>query len=292
MRVTHGMKIALAHRNIADVQARHLKAVNEATTGNRIGVPSDDPIGAAERERIRGALTRVKNDRTTVRSVLVDAELAENALAESGELMQRAREIATWGGNDSLTAEQRATLASEVGQLKNELVALANSKGSRGYIFAGSKTDDRAFDAAGAFQGDDVLQTVQVGTGVPTRVGASGSTAFTSAGGVDVFGVLDALQNALNTNDTVAVRGTMEQVDKAHEQLSLARSDAGMVMSHLTMQDDMLSDLDFELQRQHDGVGGADPIDAYSRLTDLSQSLERSIAIGKQLLDLGGLAKF
>ncbi|MGC4092274.1 MAG: hypothetical protein QM756_31205 [Polyangiaceae bacterium] len=37
--------------------------------------------------------------------------------------------------------------------IRSELLKLANTRGNKGYLFAGSKTQTAAFDANGAFSG-------------------------------------------------------------------------------------------------------------------------------------------
>ena len=285
MRVTDGMKYREVQRNLSRLQSENAEASRQASTGLRIGNPSDDPIGAAELARLSAALDNASAHRATIKAVHGDAELAESTLAQATELMTRAKEIALQGANDSLSADDRAALATEAKNLKTGLLQLANTRGSKGYLFAGSRTDTPAFDPNGLFQGDDVEHTVDVGSSTPTSVNASGARAFTSAGGRDVFADLDALQNALASNDRAAIATSLDQVEASQKQITTERARNGLIVSKLDSTDSVLEQLGVDLGKREADVGAADPFDAYSRMTVLGQSLQRAVQVSRQMLD-------
>ena len=111
-----------------------------------------------------------------------DLELAEGTLAEAGDLFARLQEIALSGGNGTLGADERKNLATEVGNIKQQLVSLANSRGSKGYLFAGNQVETTPFSSSGAFSGDDGDQVVDPRLGQPSRR-RQRARAFTAAAG-------------------------------------------------------------------------------------------------------------
>jgi flagellar hook-associated protein 3 FlgL len=285
MRVTDGMRYADVQRNLARLQSENADASQQATTGLRIGKPSDDPIGAAELARLQASMGNASSHRDTIKAVRGDAELAESTLAQATEIMTRAKEIAMQGANDSLSADDRKALATEAQNLKSGLLQLANTRGSKGYLFAGSQTDQSAFDVNGAFQGDDVEQTVDVGSSTPTAVSASGAKAFTIAGGRDVFADLDALASALASNDRAGIATSLDQVDASQKQITTERARNGLIVGKLDSTDSVLDQLGVDLGKRQADVGAADPFEAYSRMTVLGQSLQRAVQVSRQILD-------
>jgi len=285
MRVTDGMRYTDVQRNLARLQSENADASQKATTGLRIANPSDDPIGAAELARLQASLGNASAHRDTIKAVRGDAELAESTLAQATEIMTRAKEIAMQGANDSLSADDRKALATEAQNLKSGLLQLANTRGSKGYIFAGSQTDQKAFDVNGLFQGDDVEQTVDVGSSTPTPVSASGAKAFTSAGGRDVFADLDALASALSNDDRAGIAASIDQVDASQKQIITERARNGLTVSKLDSTDSVLDQLGTDLGKRQADVGAADPFEAYSRMTVLGQSLQRAVQVSRQILD-------
>jgi flagellar hook-associated protein 3 FlgL len=196
------------------------------------------------------------------------------------------------GANGSLSASDRTALANEVADLKQELVGLANTKGSQGYLFGGSKTGSPPFAASGAFSGDDTAHVIQLGTGSPTPVSASGASAFTAAGGRNVFADLDALAGALSANDPSAVSGTLDNLEASRKQIVGEQAKAGLTMNKLDSSDAALEQLQLSLNKSTDQVAAADPYEAYSQMTTLAQSLERAVTVSRQILDLGSNNRF
>lgn len=292
MRVTEGMRYAEVLSNLAGLSARHAQAAHEASTGIRVGKPSDDPVAAAELARLRASSSQTDTHLSTINTVRGDAELTEVALADASEIMARLKEIALQAASGGLGAEERQTLGVEVTGLKEALIQLGNTRGSRGYLFAGSQVATPAFDNAGAFQGDDVTHVVPIGNSTPTGVSTSGAESFVVTGGRNVFADVDALQLALTSNDEAGVRAAIDDITASHSQLINARARSGLVLSKLDASESVLSSLNTEEQRRAQQVGAADPFESYSRVTALGHSLERAIAVSRQILDLGGSSRF
>jgi flagellar hook-associated protein 3 FlgL len=286
------MRYAEVQKNLAKLSARHAAAAREAASGVRVGAPSDDPIAAAELARLRASQSRSEANLNAIRSVRGDAELTEQALADAGDITVRLTEIALQGSSGGLNTEDRQRLALEVSQLKEALVGLGNTKGTRGYLFAGSQTDTPAFDASGNFLGDDVDHLVSIGNSSATAVSTSGADAFAVAGGRNVFADVDALESALNAGDPVATAAALTGIQASHAQLVNARARSGLIVSKLDTSQSLLDALDLEQQQRAASVGAADPFAAFSRVTELGQSLERAVSVSRQILDIGGLNRF
>jgi flagellar hook-associated protein 3 FlgL len=254
----------------------------------RVANPSDDPIAAAELARVQASLDSVSAHRSTIALVHGDAELAESTLAQATELMARAKELAMQGANDSMNAADRKNLATEVRDLRTQMLQLANTRGSSGYLFSGSKTDTAAFDANGLFQGDDASHTVDIGGTSPTAVNTSGARAFTAAGGRDVFADLASLASALDNDNRSGAAAMLDAIDASQKQIGDERAQAGFIINKLDTSDGILNDLNGSLDKRKSAVAEADPFEAYSRMTTLGQSLERAVAVSRQVLDLTG----
>jgi flagellar hook-associated protein 3 FlgL len=292
MRITDGMREPDIRRNLSGLTARHADATRRALTGRAVNSPSSDPAAAAELARNRITKAAQEAGQDSLKRARGDLELAEGVLAEAGDLFQQARELAMQGANGSLDASQRSTLAKQVGQLKEQLVAIANTKGSNGFLFAGSKTNAAPFSVAGAFSGDDVDHVVDLGSGTPTAVGASGARAFTAAGGRDVFADLDALASALANNDPAATSATLTGLDASREQLMTVQAESGLRLARLDTSEAVMERMSLALAERDDAVAGADPYAAYTDMVSLQQSLEQAVAVARKVLDLGSLFRF
>jgi flagellar hook-associated protein 3 FlgL len=292
MRVTEGMRYSQVLANLANISSQQAEAAQEASSGLRVGKPSDDPIAAAELARLSASSSQTKAHLSTIDTVRGDAELTESSLSDASDIFVRLKELALQGANGGLTADERKSIGVEASGLKDALLALANTRGQRGYLFAGSQVATAAFDTNGNFQGDDQAQVVAIGNSSPTAVSTSGADAFVVAGGRNVFADLDGLATALTNNDEAGIRAAVDTIDAARGQLVNARAKAGLVISKLDASQTVLSSLDTQQQKSAQTIGAADPYESYSRVTTLGQSLDRAIAVSKQILDLGGTNRF
>jgi flagellar hook-associated protein 3 FlgL len=289
MRIADTTRQADVLRTISDLRTRQADAQARALTGRQVNKPSDDPAAAAELARIRASSAQADTQLKAASTARGDVELAEGVLAQAGDLFQQAHDIAMQGANGSLDASTRASLASQVQGIKDQLIGIANTQGATGYLFAGSKTNAPPFAASGAFSGDGNDHVVDLGGASPTSVGVSGADAFTAAGGRDVFADLDSLMTALNANSQSGVQATLTNIDASRKQITNVRALAGIKMDRLQTTEDILGQAKLALAQREETTAGADPYKAYSDLVTLGQSLEQAVGIAKKVMDLGAL---
>jgi len=271
---------------------KYMSTAQQASSGQRINAPSDDPVAAAESARLRASLSSTESFRGTITLVRGDAESAESSLDSAGQVLQRALEIAMTGANGSTGPDEQKTLATEANQLVAQMIEIANTKGAQGYLFGGSQLDSAAFDTSGTFLGNDVDHMVQTGPGQPTAVNVSGARAFTSAGGRDVIQDLKTLATALTDGDSDTIRASLENLQGSHDQILRERSRAGLVLSRLDLSDSLLAQSETDLQARASTVSAADTNEVYSRLTQLQSSIQQAVTVGKQLLDTSTVQRF
>ena len=287
MRITDNMRIGMVQRNLAALRQRHATLTNQISTGRKVLTPSDDPLAAAKLMRLSAQAARTRDYQTAIATAQADITLTESTLAQAGGLLARGRELAVQGANDTLTAEDRAVLALEVESLQTQLLATANTRGQRGYLFSGSQVDTPALAADGSYTGDEAVHEVEISPGVRSRVNVTGATAFTAAGGTDAFGALEDLRQALLAGDASQVTGTLANLEASRNQIVRAQAEAGLIMNRLDTADEALSVTAFELARQDAGLGDVDPFAAISELTQLSAIIEQSIAVARITLTTG-----
>lgn len=286
MRISTAMRTDAAIGNVQRLQEEHHEASVEASTGARVTAPSKDPIAAARAIRVDAAIQRTQVHRETIRDMTGDLDLAESALAAGSGIMARIREIVLQASSGSLPDEERKLMASEVVDLKSQLVSLANTKSAQGFVFGGTATDKAPFSSTGAFGGNDVARDVEIAQGSTVRANPSGAQAFTSAGGVDVFATLDTLQAALAAGDEDAAHAILGDVDTAHRQMVAERASVGMTLSRLETTDATHQEIETTLAETVHGLIDADLPAAYTRLLTLQQRIEQAIAVTRQILSM------
>jgi len=169
-----------AQRNLTTSQGQLATALQRLSSGLRINSAKDDAAGLAISERfttqIRGLNQAVRNANDGISL----AQTAEGALGETGNALQRIRELAIQSANSTNSASDRAALNAESAQLLAEI-----QRNGLATQFNGQNILDGSFQSAQFQVGANANQTISFGiTGATTNLlGAyqATSTAVTSA---------------------------------------------------------------------------------------------------------------
>lgn len=148
-----------SQRNLNTSQAALQTSLQRLSSGLRINSAKDDAAGLAISERftsqIRGLDQAIRNANDGISL----AQTAEGALAESGNILQRIRELSVQSANATNSASDRQALQAEVSQLVSELDRIASST-----EFNGKKLLDGTFGTAIFQVGANANQTIQTTT--------------------------------------------------------------------------------------------------------------------------------
>jgi flagellin len=169
-----------AQRNLTTSQGQLATALQRLSSGLRINSAKDDAAGLAISERfttqIRGLNQAVRNANDGISL----AQTAEGALGETGNALQRIRELAIQSANSTNSASDRAALNAESAQLLQEI-----QRNGLTTQFNGQNILDGTFSSAQFQVGANANQTISFGiTGATTNLlGAyqATSTAVTSS---------------------------------------------------------------------------------------------------------------
>lgn len=291
MRITTNMADAAALRG----QLRSVKSMTDAarvaSTGERVNAPSDDPVSWSSAARHDARIARLDNRNRTMERASGDLDLAERTLASAGDLLQSAREIATRAANGTMDAATRADLAKQVDGIRSSLLAMANTRGTSGYLFGGTRTDAPPFDAAGAFVGNDTEVRIEVADGVTARANASGAQAFTTAGGRDLFADLQTLSTALTANDLPTIQTSIASVASGYQQLTTAGVTVGLGVERFQSATAVTNNALLSMRSSRANEVEADLATALSNLTTTRGAYERSISITREILQISAVQR-
>jgi flagellar hook-associated protein 3 FlgL len=292
MRITDNARLLGVLRNNAISTNRLTTASRRASAGARVSKPSDDPVAYTTSVRRGSTIANMASRTRTARAAADELTVAEGALDSATELLAQAKSLAVQGANETLSPTDRNALALQVTGLRDQLLDLANTRGSGGYVFAGSRTDTAPFTVAGAFTGNDGVMRVPVSDGVAPRMNVSGAKAFTAIGGMDVFAELDALGTALGANDLVGIRSAIGTVQKSYDQVVAVQVDAGLSIERLHSAADVIDTASLAIsQARSRDVGADDLAGLATELSAASNSYSQSLTVTKTLLSLPSLAR-
>jgi len=180
MRISTGQIFQQGLTAMLNQQSELLKTQQQISSGKKFTSPAEDPVAAVQIlnfERESNLLGQYINNAQTANNKL---STEESVLKGVTNVLQRVRELAVQGLNDTNTQSDRADIAQEINQLNEELLSLANTKDASGnYLFAGFSSDTQPYTSIGAsYAGDEGRRNIQVGPGVLVETNDPGSAIF------------------------------------------------------------------------------------------------------------------
>ena len=93
MRIATATMYQLATQALLSQQAALAKSQNQIATGKRVQTPSDDPVAAVQLHELARAQSQYEQYDKNSTAVTGRLQLEEQALADAGTVLQRAREL-------------------------------------------------------------------------------------------------------------------------------------------------------------------------------------------------------
>ncbi len=146
MRITNNMLINNMINNIGRNLVRMSRYQDQLATGKKITVPSDDPVVAARALKLRTDVAEVEQYKRNVKDAQSWLDITEDALANIGDVVHRARELAVQASNQTNTPDDLKKIAEEIKQLRTQLLHLGNTTYAGRHIFSGYNTDKKLLD--------------------------------------------------------------------------------------------------------------------------------------------------
>lgn len=191
-------------------QANLAQTQREVATGQRLHTASAAPAQWSAAERLDRTLSSIQTYEANAGRVLERLGMEETALADAGDLLMRARELAVQANSAALDAGSRALIASELRAVREQMINVANTQGGDGrYLFAGSRDAVPPF-AAGAsvsYGGDAQARLVPLSSHQQMADGDTGETVFRNLRGGDGHVLIAA--DAANTGSSAALRARL-----------------------------------------------------------------------------------
>jgi len=213
------MSTSLAHQqginSILQQQTKVNNTQQQISLGKRILNPSDDPAGSVQLLDLNQALSRLEQFQANNDYAVNRLSTSESTLQSVTSNLQRVRELAVQGFNDVNTPTDKKSIAEEMYQRLDEILALANTKDANGdYLYAGFKTQTKPFTGTSAsglytYQGDQSQRFLEIGEDRSLADGNSGAEVFfnlqdKNGNPEDIFSTLYALANDLSSNKAPA----------------------------------------------------------------------------------------
>lgn len=222
MRVATSSFPSALERTVSDLTVQLDRLQNQASTGQRIRNPEDDPAAVRNVLDLQSNFQLGGQYANNIGKLQGTITSQFTALKGLKGLSDRASEIATLATGIN-SPEALGAYASELDQMLESVLGLANSQAGGAYLFAGTQDSTPPFaatrDARGAitavdYAGNANVARFEIAKSVTTTVGIPGANTGTSGAagllrdarsGVDVFAHLVELRDALRSGDTTSI---------------------------------------------------------------------------------------
>jgi len=209
MIINHNIAALNTHRQLSVATGAQGKSMEKLASGLRINRAGDDAAGLAISEKMRGQVRGLDQASRNSQDGISLIQTAEGALNETHSILQRMRELAVQGGNDTNTAEDRTQIQTELNQLMSEIDRIAT---------------DTQFNTKNLL-GGTFAATLQVGANSSQVIGFSVSDMSTT--GLTLTAAL------ISVGDNGTAGSAIDTIDAAITAVSTQRANLGALQNRL-----------------------------------------------------------
>lgn len=151
MRINYNVSAMLSNNALANNDSLLAQSLERLSSGLKINHAKDNPAGLAMAKRMNAQIEGVSIANQNASDGISVIEIADGALSEVGDMLQRMNELAVKAANGTMTDADRATIQEEIVQLKDEIVRISETT-----EFNGQKLLDGEFDLKGYCNRTDI----------------------------------------------------------------------------------------------------------------------------------------
>lgn len=179
-RLTLSAHELLIRNNLFRVQQQYNDASVPVTTGRRINFLSDDPGNVSHLFSLRAQVSVNEQYQRNLTGAGLKLNFLDARLTSATDVLQRVRDIALKANDPTVDSSLVSQLASQLDDLKTELLDAANARLDNQYVFGGSKSDAKPFSGTPVvFQGNSDNRNIQASPNVQINTNLDGDQIFT-----------------------------------------------------------------------------------------------------------------
>lgn len=219
--------------NLDRNQLQMQQAQGQVSSGLRVQQASDDPSAIAEILQLQGDISQNQQIQSNLNSVSSQLGTADSALQSALQALENATSLGTQGANSTATADERASLATQVAGILQSLVGISNTNINGRYIFSGDQDTQPAYQVDPT-QPEGVTQLVSApatqvvvdinGTSIPiSRTAQEIFDARDASGNPttgNVFAAVNSLLTSLQNNDQAGIAQAVISLQSADQYLN------------------------------------------------------------------------
>lgn len=247
----------------------------DISSGKRLQAASDDPIAAARVAEIRRVQSDQKIWSTNLGAASATAAQADGTLTSVANAIDRARELMLSASSDTLNASDRATIASELRGIADDIQYYSSEVDSRGYPLFPT-TDALLIPISQSVRVAATASRAEVFGNVPTAGGPMDLEQLVRA-------AADAVEIADKATRMTATTSALANVEAAASHFSSVRGEQGLRAARIDSVRERLATTGLLLEEERSGLEGTDVTATVARINAQQLSLEAAQAVFARL---------
>lgn len=127
MRINYNVSAMLSNNALSNNDSLLAKSLERLSSGLKINHAKDNPAGLAMAKRMNAQLEGLKVANQNASDGVSVIEIADGALSEVSEMLQRMNELSVKAANGVMTDDDRVTVQAEIEQLKGEITRVSET---------------------------------------------------------------------------------------------------------------------------------------------------------------------
>ncbi|CAM4476945.1 flagellar hook-associated protein 3 FlgL [Paenibacillus endophyticus] len=291
LRITQGMMHSQLSRNINTNLKSMASIQQQASSGLKLNKASDDPVGITYSLRYRSELSSNEQFEKNTGQAASWLDFTDTVINQAGDIMQRLKELTAQASNGTNPQEALDAVKSEVAELKNQMIDIANSKMNGKYIFNGEMFDRIPYDTtnplfdAKAIVTDNTSVNYSVGTDVKIGISLTGNDVFGAANAADnVFAVIDRITTQLNNGNYNGISSEIPNIESSYDRMLNGRAQIGAKANRVELMQARIADFKLSLTDMQSKVEDADLEQVLIDSTTSQTIYEASLSVGAKVI--------
>jgi flagellar hook-associated protein 3 FlgL len=290
MRISTSWAQQVSVNSMMDQQAKLSHLQLQLSTQKKILTPADDPAGAAQIIDLNQGIKETEQYQSNINSASQRLNLEDSVLQSSVDILDRIKELGLQGVNAATSPTDRSIIATEMQELKDELLGLANTRNANNeYLFSGFKSNNQPFvkNLAGGYDyaGDLNQRNIQIATNRQITDGNPGVDVFGTPSGLaptdplqvpgaisNIFEAIDKFATDLTAN--TASSNSLDDIASALSRIETIQASVGVRGAALERLDSLHTDGVLSLKATLSATEDLDVADAISKFTLQKNSLD------------------
>ncbi|NPA94160.1 MAG: flagellar hook-associated protein 3 [Thermodesulfobacteria bacterium] len=292
MRVTMTTMYDRIKTDLSRITERLDRTNSTISSGKIYQTPSDAPVRLTHALGLRDNLADIDQFKRNITYGQGWVKATENALTGVQDRLQRAKELAIEGANDTQNKDNRRAIAQEVKNILEEVVSLGNSKLGNRYLFGGSRTtgyDDGELpfeldrDGNVVYNGNLEDIRLDVAPGIKQQINLDGKTTFVDSG---TFDALRDLYDGLMADSQPDIENAIKKLDDSMTYISNQTARIGAMANSLDVKEDLMDSQKIINTEILSGVEDTDLIEAINDLNATQTAYQAALGAASKVMQV------